>query len=313
MREEKSDFIWLDGKFVPWDEAKIHVHTQCVLGGLNVYEGLQAHWSPEQNELFVFRLDAHLERLSRSLKMIRMTLPYSLAQLKEAMLELLIRNRFRRNVAIRLVCYFGEGVFFGYLPEEIETGAFMYAAARTGTLSPEKGIHCCVSTWHRLSDFTAPPRIKSGSNYHNARMAQVQARVDGYDEPILLNEHGKVAEAPTRNIALVRDGVLIIPDITSGILEGITRASVIELAREELKLRVEERPVDRTELYVAEEVFFTQSNAEVLPVISVDRLPVGNGLPGPITRSMFQTISDVAKGRNPRYRHWLTPVYQTTN
>lgn len=309
MREERADFIWLDGQIVAWDEARLHVHTQCVLGGLNVYEGLKAYWSPEQDELFVFRFDAHLQRLASSLKMVRMTLPYSLEELKAATLELLARNCFRQSVAIRQVCYFGEGVLFGYLPDEIETGAFIYATVRTGEPSTDRGIDCCVSTWHRISDSTAPPRIKAGGNYHNARLAQVQARVDGYDEPILLNEHGKVTEAPIRNVALVRRGVLVVPDTGSGMLEGVTRATMIELARDQLGLPVEERSVDRTELYTADEVFLTSSNLEVVPVLSVDRLPVGDGRPGPVSRALFRAIAEAGAGRNPRYRHWLTPVY----
>ena len=308
MREEKGKFIWLNGQFVPWDDAKIHVHTQCVLGGLNAYEGLQAYWNEERMALAVFRFDAHLERLALSAKMMRMTLPYSLSQLKEATVELLNRSHFRRNVGIRIVCYIGEGVLFGYLPEEVEVGAFIYAASRTGVPSPDQGVHCCISSWHRISDQTAPPRIKCGANYQNVRMAHVQARVDGYDEVILLNGHGKVAEGPIRNVAIVRNGVLITPDTTSGILEGITRATMIALARNELNLPVEERTVDRTELYAADEVFLTQSNMEVLPVLSVDRIMVGDGRPGPITKKIHKVIHDAATGKNPSYHHWLTPV-----
>lgn len=308
MREEQADYIWLDGEIVPWGEAKLHVHTQCVLGGLNVYEGLKAYWNEEREELAVFRFDAHLRRLAFSMKMVRMTLPYTLDDLKRATVELLARNRFRRGVAIRIVCYFGEGVLFGYRPEEIETGAFIYGAARSGVSAFADGIHCCVSTWRRISDTTAPPRIKAGANYHNARLAQVQARVDGYDEPLLLNEQGKVAEAPHRNVALVRDGTLVLPDLSSGILEGVTRSTLFELTRDELKLPVVERAVDRTELYTADEVFLTSSNQEVVPVVSVDRLPVGDGRPGPVARAVYHAIVEAGLGRNPRYAHWRTVV-----
>jgi len=239
-----------------------------------------------------------------------MTSAHTLEELKQATIELLAANRFRQDVAIRIVCYFGEGVLFGYLPEEIETGAFIYAAKRSDMPLPDRGIHCCVSSWHRISDLSAPPRIKAGANYHNVRLAQVQARVDGYDEPILLNDQGKVTEAPIRNVVIVRNGVLIVPDFSSGILEGVTRATLIELARDQLNLRVEERPVDRTELYVADEVFFVSSTAEALPVLSIDRLPVGDGRPGPIARAVYRAIAEAGSGRNRRYRHWLTPVYK---
>ncbi len=310
MREEKAEFIWLDGTIVPWADAKLHVHTQCVLGGLNVYEGIKAYWNPEQEELYVFRFDTHLKRLARSLKMVRMALPYSLGQLEQATLDLLARNRFRQDVSIRLVCYFGEGELFGYLPDEIETGAFIYSTSRSGVPAVNRGIHCCVSSWHRLSDATAPPRIKAGANYQNVRLAQVQARVDGYDEPILLNESGKVAEAPVRNVAIVRDGVLATPDVSSGILEGVTRATMLELASDQLGIRVEERTIDRTELYVADEVFLTSSSLEALPVLSIDRLTVGDGRPGPVALAVSQALSDAGSGRNPAYLHWLTPVYR---
>jgi len=313
MKEERADYIWLNGRTVAWDEATLHVHTQCVLGGLNVYEGLKAYWSPEQDELFVFRFDAHMRRLSNSLKMIRMTLPYSLAELQQATVELLARNRFRQSVSIRIVCYFGEGVLFGYLPEEIETGAFIYATPRTDAASCADGVHCCVSSWHRISDTTAPPRIKAGANYHNVRLAHVQARVDGYEEPILLNEHGKVAEGTTRNVTLVCGGKLIVPETSSGILEGIMRASIMELARAELNLEAIERTVDRTELYTADEVFLTSSSQEVLPVLSVDRIPVGDGRPGPVSQALYPLMLEVGAGRQPRYRAWLTPVYQRSH
>jgi branched-chain amino acid aminotransferase len=306
-----ENFVWLNNQVVPWSEAKIHVNTLGVLGGLNVYEVIKAYWNEEKEELFLFRLDLHFARLARSMKMVRMNLPYSLEALRKASLEILGMNRFRRNATLRIGCYFGEGPLSAYLPDEIQNGVFILAQPREG-INPHQGIHCCVSSWRRISDATAPPRIKTGTNYHNVRLANVQARVDGYDQPILLNEKGEVAESPIHNVMLVRKGVLITPDLGSGILEGVTRATLMELAREDLNIPVEERRVNRTELYVADEIFLTSTAAEVLPIFSVDRLPVGNGTPGPIEQALYRAISEAATGRNPRYHHWCTPVYRSS-
>ncbi len=310
--EKTENFVWLNGQVCPWSEARIHVNTLGVLGGLNVYEVIKGYWNPEQEELFLFRLDFHFARLARSMKMVRMNLPYSLDELKKASLEILGLNHFRRDVALRIGCYFGEGPLSAYKPDEIQNGVFIFVQARDG-INPLQGIHCCVSSWRRISDSTAPPRIKTGTNYHNVRLAHVQARVDGYDQPILLNEKGEVAESPIHNVMLVRNGALVTPDLSSGILEGITRATLMELARENLKIPVEERRVNRTELYVADEIFLTSTAAEVLPVVSVDRIPIGNGTPGPIGQELYRAITEAAIGRNPRYYLWCTPVYRPSS
>ncbi len=310
--EKTENFVWLNGQVVPWSEAKIHVNTLGVLGGLNVYEVIKGYWNADLEELFLFRLDFHFTRLARSMKMVRMNLPYSLDELKKASLEILGLNRFRRDVTLRIGCYFGEGPLSAYRSDEIQNGVFMFVLAREG-INPHQGIHCCVSSWRRISDSTAPPRIKTGTNYHNVRLANVQARVDGYDQPILLNEKGEVAESPIHNVMLVRNKVLITPDLSSGILEGTTRATLMELAREDLNIPVEERRVNRTELYVANEIFLTSTAAEVLPILSVDRIPVANGAPGPVGQGLYRAITEAAMGRNPRYHHWCTPVYRSSS
>jgi branched-chain amino acid aminotransferase len=169
---------------------------------------------------------------------------------------------------------------------------------------------CCVSSWRRISDNVMPPRVKAGPNYHQSRMIIAQARVDGYEGAILLNERDKVSEGPYACLMIVRDGQPITSTITSGILESITRATLIELFAAELGLKVIEREIDRTELYIADEAFFCGSAAEILPITSVDRFPLGDGSVGPITRHIREVYLDVVRGKVPKYRHWLTPVYR---
>lgn len=309
MDGSHSEYAWLDGQIVPWDEARIHVRTEAIMRGSTVFEGLRAYWNSDQEQLYVFRMPEHMRRLAQSMKMMRMTLPYPVDVISKAMLELLVVNRVREDAHTRPTVYLGEGKPFGYLPDEIRCGAFITAMPSPTPAGVWDGISACVSTWRRLPDIVMPPRIKAGANYQNSRMAAVEARVNGYDNAILLDESGKVSEGPGACIFLVRDGIPITPPITSSILESITRATVIELLAKEFNLRTVEREVDRTELYVADEVFYCGTAWEITPVTSVDRLPVGDGKVGRITKDLQSCYFDVARGRNQAYGEWLTPVY----
>lgn len=304
-----ASHAWLDGDLVPWAEARLHVSTACVLGGANVYEGIKGYWSEERRDVLLFGMAAHLRRLGRSLKMMRLPSPYPVEALEQAAIALVRANGFRCDVALRIVCYFGEGDPFGYPAERSTTGAFILAVPAPPRRQLRTGIHCGVSSWIRNADHATPPRIKAGANYQNVRYGYVQGVADGYDDVIFLNSAGKVCEAPLANLFLVRDGRPITPSATSGILEGVTRACLIELFSRELGLVVEERLVDRTELYVADEVFLAGTSREALPVVSVDRLPVGDGAPGPLTRQAQELLLEIARGRKPEYARWLTPVY----
>jgi branched-chain amino acid aminotransferase len=210
------------------------------------------------------------------------------------------------------VAYFAEGELTDYLPEEIRTGMFILAFSKPTTKAVTQGVRSCVSTWRRNSDLASPSRIKSGANYHNSRLAYIDARLNGFQVPILLNEAGKVAEGPGACFMMVRKGKLITPPVTADILESITRDTLIEVAQAELGLEVVERDIDRTELYVCDEAFFCGSGHEVSPINSIDHYPVGAGEPGPITRQLQKLYFDVVTGALPKYRHWLTPVYGAT-
>jgi branched-chain amino acid aminotransferase len=303
-----ADFVWMDGEIVPWERATIHVSAETVLRGANVFEGMRAYWRPDRDQLYIFRIEDHLRRLRQSAKIMRMTIPYSDAELTAAFIELIQRNRFRDNVHFRPVVYFDHGEANAWLPDEIRTGVFVLAYSRPTSRASMEGIQSCTSTWRRNSDVSSPSRIKAAGNYHNSRLAHVEARINGFGMSVMLNEHGKVSEGPSSCLMLVRDGVVITPGSSADILESITRDTLIRLFRE-MGVPVVERDVDRTELYIADELFFCGSGAEVLPVRSIDHYPVGDGEVGPLTRRIRARYFEVAQGLVPEYTHWVLPVF----
>ncbi|MGG5890959.1 branched-chain amino acid transaminase [Falsiroseomonas sp. HC035] len=306
---KSSDFAWLDGKLVPWKDATMHISTECVLRGENVFEGERAYWSEQDQELYMFRHADHIRRLRQGARIMRMTIPYSDAEIETACIDLIRACRYRGSVHFRPVVYFAEGELTHYLPDEIRTGMFILAFSKPSIPALKTGVKSCVSTWQRNGDLSAPSRVKSGANYHNSRLAYIEARLNGFGPPVMLNNAGKVAEGPGSCIMMVRHGRLVTPPITADILESITRDTLIELAREELGLEVVERDVNRSELYVCDEAFFCGSGAEVLPIASIDHYDIGDGTPGSVTRRLQDLYFEVVSGRHAKYQHWLTPVY----
>jgi len=303
-------FVWFNGQVVPWAEAQVHVASATVLRGANVFEGVRAYWNADEGELFIFRNDAHLARLWNSAKIMRMAIPWTKDELTRAQTEVLRKNAFEGTVWFRLTLYVGEGEEHIWPPEQVPVGGFILPRLAPHSPGITEGIDTCISTWTRIADTSVPPRIKSGANYHNSRLAVMEARTNGYSgQPILLNERGKVSEGPGACFCMVRDGALITPPVTANILESITRATVLELARDVLRVPVEEREIDRTELYVADEGFFCGSGWEITPIRSVDRYPLGAGQPGPLTRKLQEIYFSVVEGRVAQYRRWLLPVY----
>jgi branched-chain amino acid aminotransferase len=303
-------FVWFDGAVVPWDEARVHVSTATVLRGGNVFEGVRAYWNADERELYIFRNDDHMARLWNSAKIMRMMVPWTKEQLTQAQLDVIRANAFEDTVWFRLSLYVGSGEENIWPPEQIPVGGFILPRLAPHSPGIAEGIDTCISSWTRIADTSVPPRVKAGANYHNSRLAVMEARTNGYaGQPILLNERGKVSEGPGACFCMVRDGVLVTAPVTANILESITRATVLELARDVLKLRIQEREIDRTELYVAEEAFFCGSGWEITPIRSVDRYPIGKGQPGPVTKRLQETYFSAAGGRLPQYRRWLMPVY----
>lgn len=309
MATSHPKFVWFNGAVVPWDDAKVHVSTATVLRGANVFEGVRAYWNADERELFIFRNDEHMRRLWNSSKIMRMGVPWTKEELTRAQIEVIRANALEGTVWFRLTLYVGEGDDI-WPPEQAPVGGFILPRLAPHSTGISEGIDSCISSWTRIGDTTVPPRVKAGANYHNARLAVMEARTNGYSsQPILLNERGKVSEGPGACFFMVRDGALITAPVTSNILESITRATVLELAKDVLRLHVVEREIDRTELYIADEAFFCGSGWEVTPVRSIDRYAIGRGKPGPITQRLQETYFSVAEGRVPQYRHWLTPVY----
>jgi branched-chain amino acid aminotransferase len=301
MKELK---IWMNGRLVSQDQATLPVNSAAVFYGTNVFEGLRAYWNEADGELYCFRLQEHFARLRESMKMMRFTVPYSDVDLYEAAREVLTGNEIREDVHMHLVAYVtGPG-----MDATSPTGLYINPRRR-GRIS-DGGLRCCVSSWLRTSDNAIPIRLKCGANYQNGRLALLQAKADGYDAPILLNQRGHVAEGTGATFFMARKGKLVTPPISSDILESITRETLIEEICPALGLDVVEREIDRTELYVADEAFFCGSGYEITPIVSIDRFPLGEGKVGTTTQRLLTAYMSVVRGVDARFPEWRTPTYK---
>jgi len=310
MSERTPEYLLLNGEIVPFAEAKVHILTPAFKFGASVFEGIRAYWNAEEEQLYIFRLDAHTRRLHQSAKIMRMEMSELVHQLNGKTIELVRKNDLREDCHIRQVL-FVNSIRRSGLTQTGPVGTFVagYPRGRPFTGKGDEGIHCCVSSWRRISDNAIPPRIKCGANYQNARLILLQAELDGYDGAIVLNEAGKVSEDPRACFFMVRDGVPITPPVTSNILESVTRATVIQLFQEVHGVEVQVRDIDRTELYVADEAFLCGSGFEITPIVSVDKHQVGEGVLGPLTEQIRETYFRVVRGEVPLHPEWRTPVY----
>ena len=303
-------YLWHAGELVEWDQATVHVSMLGWTAISAVFEGIRAYWDSDRQELHIFRLDAHLKRLFQSMKIMRMTSPHSKEELTQALTTLLRSNEYQGDVYIQPLAYFAGGIP-GYLAVLEQPGVvLMTSRPAPSNLTSSLVAHCNISSWSRISDNVMPPRAKAITNYHNSRYVSTESRINGYDFGIILNQDGKVSEASYACIYIIRDGVAITPLISSGILESITRESLNRLLEEELNVPVVEREVERTELYIADEVFICGTSVEIQGVGSVDRYQVGDGQVGPITARLQSLFNQVVRGGHPGYADWCTPVYQ---
>lgn len=297
--------IWMNGKLVTQAEAVLPVNSAAVFYATNVFEGLRAYWNETDDQLYCFRLDEHFARFRESMKMMRFTVPYSDADLHAAVKATLTGNAFREDIHMHLVAYVAGAGMEATSP----TGLYINPRRR-GRIAEETGLRCCISSWARTSDNAIPIRLKCGANYQNGRLAVLQAKADGYDAPIFLNQLGRVAEGTGATFFMIRKGQIVTPPVTSDILESITRTTLIEkLCPEGLGMQVVEREIARTELYVAEEAFFCGSGYEITPITSVDRFPLGDGHVGAITQKLSTAYMNIVRGTDKRYPEWRTPVY----
>lgn len=302
-----ASYLWWNGAIVPWDTARVHVTILgwSTVGG--VFEGIKAYWNDERQELYALQLPEHYDRFLHSMRLQRMELRWSTRELVDASVELLRANEIRRDAYVRPIAYFGDATWFSTCAES-STDVFIWTIPFEAVLGSGRTFTACVSSWTRLSDNMMSPRIKCLSNYQNSRMALVEANRHGYDYPILLNDQQKVTEGPAACLFIVRDGVATTPAITSGILESVTRRTLLQMCRDDLAVPTEEREIDRTELYVAEEIFFCGTGAEIQPVVEVDGYRVGSGGIGPVTRRIEAAYHDMVRGRSG-HGQWRTPVY----
>ena len=303
---EPTDLIWMNGEFVAWENAKVHVLTHGLHYGTGVFEGVRCY--DTQLGPAVFRNKEHCERLLKSAELYYMPVPYSSDELRQATLELVARNGLRS-------CYIRPIVFRGYgtmglnpIDASVDVAIACWEwGVYLGEEGAAKGVRAKVSSWRRISPDSLIPHAKASGQYLNSVLAKVESVKAGYDEAILLDDHGYVCEGTGENIYLVRDGKIFTPGQENSILDGITRRSVIQIA-EDLGYKVVERAIGRAELYLADEVFLSGTAAELVPVREIDDHPIGGGQPGEVTRVVQKTFADVIAGRNERYREWLDVV-----
>lgn len=298
--------IWFKGELVPVKEAKIMVMSPTSQFGLNVFEGIPCYWNDVQKQLYAFRLDDHYERLLKSARLLQIECPYSKKELKDALIRVVKANEFDENISVRQTLFVDGGGSWGS-DGPVEMFVAPIPRDRADAKSNQTGLNVCVASWRRISENALSPRIKCGANYINSRYGQREALRNGYDTCIFLNEYGKVSEAPGSCFFMIRDKLLITPSLTDAVLESITRDSVIKLARF-MGYNVEERTIDRTELYTADEAFLCGSAMELMPVLSIDQYELGEGK---ITKRLHEAYVDVAKGMKEQFKSWLMPIYDS--
>jgi branched-chain amino acid aminotransferase len=299
-------YLWWNGQLVKWEDATVHV-TQIGWSSVGaVFEGIRGYWNPHQEELYIFRLNEHIDRLMRSMKLMRMEPQATRNELFEACVAVAKANNCREDTYIFPLAYSssqGRGAFRGAGQTEI----YISTRPSPSHLTTDHHNTAGVSSYRRISEDVMPPRVKNISNYRNSQLASTEARLNGYDNAIILNPAGHVTEGPGACIFLVRDGVVITPDLTSGILESITRDSVIALARA-AGLTVQDRVVDRSELHVADEVFFAGTAAEITPVTSIDHYTIGTGSIGLVTAQLEADFNAAARGLTTEHAAWRAAV-----
>ncbi|HEX7586789.1 MAG TPA: branched-chain amino acid transaminase [Anaerolineae bacterium] len=303
---DNPKFIWVDGKLTPWNEATVHISQLGTSTVSLVFEGVRAYWNDTTRKLSVFQLDAHMERFAQSIRLIRMKQPIGNAEIRQGVLDIVRANEYAADTYIRPYA-FTESATFGGMSSD-QARIVLTTQPWPSRLKNGKVSNACVSSWTRITDNVMPPRVKASSNYLNSRLASEEAKRNGYALALILNPNGKVAEAPGACLMVVRKGKIITPSVTSGILESITRETLIQLCREELKLEVIERELDRTELYTASEAFVCGTGAEITPIASIDRFVFGDGSIGPVTQRIESLYHDLVRGIDTRHAEWRTAV-----
>lgn len=304
--KDKIKVVTINGNLMPLKDAKVSITAPGLSYAALVFEGIRAYWNKEHKQLYIFRLDEHLKRFINSMKLLKFIDYPNLSSIKADILQNIQANNYQEDIYIRLQGYIDE---WGEMAVRSPVSTSIVSYPRPRAIAFTEGKNFTISSWQRLDDNASPPRIKASANYLNSRLASIQAKESGYDGGIMLGANGKVSEGPGGCIFLIRNGNLITPSITSGILESITRDSIIEIA-DTLKIKVQTRDVDRTELYIAEEIFYCGTGQEIMPILSVDKMLAGEGTPGKITKTLQSEFTEIVRGNNPIFKSWISPTYK---
>ncbi|HEX7818524.1 MAG TPA: branched-chain amino acid transaminase [Nitrososphaeraceae archaeon] len=305
MKDKGVDFVWFDGQYLKWEEAKVPIFVHALHYGTAVFEGIRAY--PSNDNLYIFRLKEHMDRLHKSANVYSFTTKFSTDELCKAAVDLIRKNGIRESCYIRPLTFVGmHGIDLNVTknsPTHTTIIIFPFAKYFKGD-----GISACISSWRRIDDESIPPMAKASGNYLNSVLATQECRRNGYDESILLDRNGCVSEASGENIFVVRNGRLHTPQLSDSILEGITRNTAITIARD-LGYDVVERPISRTELYLADEIFLTGTAAEIIAITKIDGNIIGNGREGTMTKSIRENYERIVIGKSKKFMGWLTPTW----
>ena len=305
MKLPLSKYVWFDGKYVLTEKAQVPITTHAIHYGTSIFEGIRAYWN--RKNLHIFRLDEHVKRFRRSGQFYNISLNFSDKVISDAIIGICRKNKIKKSCYIRPFYFVGDYGINLYVTEKAPTNVGIFSFL-FGDLFNKNGISAGVVSWRKFSDKSTPTQAKMGGNYLNSIIATQEAKRNGVDEAILLDHNGNVSEAPGENIFIVRDEQLATPSLASSALEGITRDSVIKIARD-LDIDVVERDIARIELSMSDEIFLTGTAAEITPIITMDSKKVGNGKPGVITKKMMKEYTNIVMNKNDNYSHWLTMVY----
>ena len=301
-------YAFFEGRFVSIEQAKISIMTHAFNYGTGCFEGIRAYWNETEEQLYVFRMKEHYERMHRSANILHIKIPYSVEEMGEITVELLRKEGYREDTYIRPLAYKAdEGI--GVRLHDLRDELAIFAVPFGRYLEREEGARVCISSWRRIDDNAVPARAKITGAYINSALAKTEAVLSGFDEALVLTQTGHISEGSAENVFIVRDGTLITPPVTANILEGITRATIMELAREELGMQTVERNIDRSEIYIAEEAFFCGTGVQIAAIVEAEHRPVGDGRIGPVVKQLRDLYFSIVRGEVPKYRHWCTPVY----
>ena len=304
--KERIKLVTINGDLMPLKEAKVSITAPGLSYAALVFEGIRAYWNQDHKQLYVFRLEDHLNRFINSMKLLKFIDYPNVLSIKSDILTNIQANDYKEDIYIRLQGYIDD---WGEMAVRTPVSTSIVSYPRPRAVAFSEGKNFTISSWQRLDDNASPPRIKASANYLNSRLASIQAKESGYDGGIMLGPNGKVSEGPGGCIFLVRNENIITPSITSGILESITRDSILKITKK-LKLKVQTREVDRTELYIADEIFYCGTGQEIMPILSVDKMLAGDGKPGKFTKILQNEFTEIVRGNNSNFENWTTATYQ---